>query len=66
MIQVVRRFIRDEGGEDLIEYGLLAAFVAAIALAVIVNDSGGIRSSLRASYQKAADAIDGAGGLRSP
>src|SRR4029077_11248511 len=25
----VRRFIREESGEDLIEYGLLAAFVAA-------------------------------------
>jgi Flp pilus assembly pilin Flp len=64
MIQFVRSFIRDESGEDLIEYGLLAAFVAGIALAVIINDSGGIRTSLRASYQKAADALDGAEAIR--
>lgn len=66
MLKLVRRFVRDESGEDLIEYGLLAAFVATIALAVIINDAGGIRTSLQATYQKAADALDGAEGLRSP
>ncbi len=66
MLQSVRRFICDEDGEDLIEYGLLAAFVAGIALAVIINDSGGIRTSLRATYQKAADVLDGSESLRSP
>lgn len=66
MLQIVRSFIRDEDGEDLIEYGLLAAFVASVALIVIISDPLGISTSLRASYQKAADALDGAEGLRSP
>ena len=38
MIQFVKNFIRDERGEDLMEYGLLVAFVAAVALAVIISD----------------------------
>ena len=35
MLNAIRSFIRDESGEDLIEYGLLAAFVAAVALVTI-------------------------------
>ncbi len=37
MMKLIRNFVRDEKGEDLIEYGLLAAFVAAVALAVLLN-----------------------------
>ena len=51
-------FVRDESGEDLIEYGLLAAFVAAIATAVIITDPLGIRPSLVNAYQKAASALE--------
>ena len=58
MKNIVRRFIRDESGEDLIEYGLLAAFVAAVALATIITDPLNITSSLVKSYQKAKDALD--------
>lgn len=54
------QFIRDERGEDLIEYGLLAAFVAAVATAVIIADPLGIKGSLQAAYQKAKDALDNA------
>jgi len=59
MLTVVRDFIADENGEDLIEYGLLAAFVASVALVVILNDSLGLRTSIRKVYQIAADALDG-------
>lgn len=38
----LKNFLKDERGEDLIEYGLLAAFVAAIALAVIIADPLGL------------------------
>lgn len=54
------RFVRDERGEDLIEYGLLAAFVAAVATAVIIADPLGIKGSLQAAYQKAKTALDNA------
>lgn len=58
MNAVIRNFIHDESGEDLIEYGLLAAFVAAVALAVIITDPLGITGSLVAAYKKAKDALD--------
>ena len=52
-----KNFIRDERGEDLIEYGLLAAFVAAIALAVIIADPIGLQDAVEGAYQAAADAL---------
>jgi Flp pilus assembly pilin Flp len=58
MKNIVLAFIRDESGEDLIEYGLLAAFVAAVALATIITDPLNITSSLVAAYKKAKDALD--------
>jgi Flp pilus assembly pilin Flp len=58
MMNLVRSFIRDENGEDLIEYGLLAAFVAAVALVTIILDPIGIKGSLVGAFQKAKDALD--------
>lgn len=66
MIATICRFIHDEDGEDLIEYGLLAAFVAGVALVVIISDPLGLRPSMRKVYQQAADALDGQGPLRRP
>src|SRR5512132_4437589 len=43
MLWRLRQFARDERGEDLIEYGLLAAFVAAVATAVLLSDPLGIK-----------------------
>ena len=58
MMNLIRKFVRDENGEDLIEYGLLAAFVAAVALVTIILDPIGIKGSLVAAFQKAKDALD--------
>ncbi len=57
MVTLVRNFVRDENGEDLIEYGLLAAFVAAVAMAVIILDPFNIRTSLASTFQRARDAL---------
>ena len=46
MMNLVRNFIREENGEDLIEYGLLAAFVASVALVTIILDPLGIKGAL--------------------
>jgi Flp pilus assembly pilin Flp len=59
MLQFAKRFIRDERGEDLMEYGLLVAFVAAIAVAVIIGDPIGLRSAIEGAYQAAANALNG-------
>ena len=58
MLQFAKGFIRDEAGEDLIEYGLLAAFVAAIAVAVIIADPLGLTTAVTGAYQRATDALN--------
>ena len=58
MMNVIRNFVRDENGEDLIEYGLLAAFVAAVALVTIIADPLGIKGSLVAAFNRAKTALD--------
>lgn len=58
MLNLVRKFVRDESGEDLIEYGLLAAFVAAVALVTIIADPIGIKGSLVNAFMKAKAALD--------
>jgi Flp pilus assembly pilin Flp len=55
---LVVRFLHEESGEDLIEYGLLCAFVAAVATAVIIADPLGIRTSLINAYKRAKTALD--------
>ncbi len=58
MKKLFAAFVRDESGEDLIEYGLLAAFVAAVATAVIITDPLGIKTSLVNAFDKAKAALD--------
>jgi Flp pilus assembly pilin Flp len=45
MKDLICSFVKDEQGEDLIEYGLLAAFAAAI-LVILITD-GGVRTALQ-------------------
>ena len=54
------RFIREEQGEDLIEYGLLAAFVATVATAVVIGDPLGLQDAIVNAYQRAVDALNDA------
>ena len=58
MVQFAKRFIRNERGEDLMEYGLLVAFVAAIAVAVIITDPLGFGTAIQGAFQKAVDAMN--------
>ena len=58
MMNLIRNFVRDEKGEDLIEYGLLAAFVAAVATLVIINDPLGLTTAVQNAYQRAVDALN--------
>lgn len=32
---MLKKLIKDEGGQDLMEYGILAAFVSIVAIAII-------------------------------
>ena len=58
MLKLVKGLIRDERGEDLMEYGLLVAFIATIALAVIITDPLGFGTAIQDAYQRAVDALN--------
>jgi Flp pilus assembly pilin Flp len=51
------KFVREEYGEDLIEYGLLAAFAAALVTLVLMNDSMGLKTALVSAFTKVKDAF---------
>ena len=57
MIQL-QRFVRDESGQDLMEYGLLAAFLSIVAIATLQN-IGPVVAGVYAAIQTA---IPGMGG----
>jgi pilus assembly protein Flp/PilA len=42
MKQLIARFIKEEEGQDLIEYGLLAALIAVVAYVLISNIGTGV------------------------
>ncbi len=58
MLRVLRFIGKEERGEDLMEYGLLVAFVATIALAVVITDPLGLGTAVEAAYQRAIDALN--------
>ena len=48
MKQLVNRFVNDESGQDLIEYALIAALIALVA----ITGLNGLASSIKAEYTK--------------
>jgi pilus assembly protein Flp/PilA len=42
MKALLNRFVRDEAGQDLIEYALLAGFISLVAVVAITNVGKGI------------------------
>lgn len=55
MMNLIRNFVRDEKGEDLIEYGLLAAFVAAVAFALLTSSP--LKTAISDAIMKAVSAL---------
>jgi Flp pilus assembly pilin Flp len=53
MSGLIHRFVHEDHGEDLIEYGLLAAFIATVALVTIVGDPFRLKLSLNAAFNRA-------------
>ena len=56
MRELLGRFIRDEDGQDLIEYAFLVVFIAIVTMAILNGVSGAISSV----FQKIIDAVPGA------
>ena len=57
---VIQNFIDDESGVTAIEYGILAAAMAA-AVGYIFSSDGAFISALRGKFQEIANDISGAG-----
>lgn len=55
MVYLFARLIQDEEGQDLIEYGLLAALISIAAVIAITN----VGSSLTSTYNSFAAQISG-------
>ena len=49
--------LRDDRGEDLVEYGLLVAFAAAIVTAALLNDPVGWKPALVTAFTKVKSAL---------
>ena len=57
MMRLISSFVREERGEDLIEYGLLAAFVASVFLAVLASP---LKPAITDAFDKAVSALTSA------
>ncbi len=64
-MKILKQFLRDEQGQDLIEYTLLLAFVALASAALFINAGvsiSGIWSIANAQLNKAAGSAAGSSG----
>jgi len=43
-MEIVKSFVREEEGQDIVEYGLLLGFVGLVAFAAIAVVSGNVKS----------------------
>ena len=60
MFTVVNKFLRDERGQDLIEYTLLLAFVALASAALFMSAGGSVSTIWGAASGNLANAATGA------
>ena len=44
LLIALRRFVREEPGQDLLEYGMLAALIALVVLAAVSNSGTSINN----------------------
>jgi len=56
IISAIRDFIRDEEGQDIIEYGLLAAFVTIVVAVLLLL----FKNPITSIYQKILDFLNSA------
>ena len=58
MKKLLRRIVREDDGQDLIEYALLAAFISLAAVAAMTQ----LGTAINAIYQRVSSTLDTAGG----
>jgi len=55
MLEMMKRFVRDEEGVTAIEYGLIAALIAVVIILSVTN----VGTALSGIFQEIADALNG-------
>lgn len=58
MKNLLQRLVREDDGQDLIEYALLAAFISLAAVAAITQ----LGTAINNIYTKISNTLEGAGG----
>ena len=58
MVRILKCLLRDDRGEDLVEYGLLVAFAAAVVTVALINDPVGWKPALVAAFTKVRNALN--------
>jgi pilus assembly protein Flp/PilA len=61
MKKLFGRFVREEEGQDLIEYALLAGFISLVAVVAITNVGAGV-NTVYGNVDAQVQAIPGGGG----
>ena len=61
MKALLKRFVREEAGQDLIEYALLAGFISLVAVLAITNVGTGINTVYANINTKVASIPGGSG-----
>jgi pilus assembly protein Flp/PilA len=61
MKNVFLRFVRDDQGQDLIEYALLAGFISLVAVVAITNVGTGV-NGVYSNIESQVEAIPGGSG----
>jgi Flp pilus assembly pilin Flp len=60
MISYLKNLVRDEQGQDLVEYTLLLAFVALASAALFIGAGGSVQTIWTAANSRLADAATSA------
>ncbi|PKL48497.1 MAG: Flp family type IVb pilin [Candidatus Riflebacteria bacterium HGW-Riflebacteria-2] len=64
-MELIRRFVREEEGQGLVEYALIIGLIAVVAIAALTLSGASISSifsSIGSVLSNTADGIDSAGG----
>ena len=57
LVAKVQAFVKSEKGQGMVEYALIIAFVAAIAIVAL---NGGLFNAVTSAFEKASEAVTGA------
>ncbi len=58
MMAMLTRLLREERGEDLIEYGLLAAFAATVVLTVLAVGPHSLKAAVVDGFKRCVDTLE--------